>query len=513
MEKRTFEMTLPFTSNLNKKMRYAAKLMAYFLFALLCLQYSAVAFSDDLAKVKNDSEDTLNDRKSSADANLPLSLSDGDRLIFIGDSITHGGSYHVNLALFYALRFTDVELSFINAGISGDTASGTNARYSRDIAIHSPSDATIMLGMNDVNRELYSPRNNALTGDAKQALIERRRDTRADYLANMKSLIQQLQDDEVDITIFTPSIYDQTAVLARENMLGVNDELAVYGQILSEYAREENIGIIDFQVPMQMINEVYQYEQPDFSVVGSDRIHPGPAGHFVMFYSILHENFTRQNIADIAINAAQSSYNLSGCNDKNIEQISPTAIEFSCRLNGLPFPVSSEQQDALNWVPFTQDFNQLNLRVRGLEVGEYSLTIDYINIDSLDHKALAQGVNLASYTNTPMYKQALAVKAVNDQRAYAERQLRDILQVEFSMLDPYPERDRSSAQAIKETLDMHVEKSKGKPWYDYLKNQAKNYIENAHKAPALRAKAAELNTQLYRVNKPAAMKVSISKVK
>ena len=52
----------------------------------------------------------------------------GDRVVFIGDSITHGGSYHPNIYLFYATRFPDAQFAAYNCGIAGDTAPGTNLR-------------------------------------------------------------------------------------------------------------------------------------------------------------------------------------------------------------------------------------------------------------------------------------------------------------------------------------------------------------------------------------------------
>src|SRR5207302_10896008 len=48
----------------------------------------------------------------------------GDTVCFVGDSITHGGTYHAIVALYYATRFPDRELRTFNCGIGGDRASG-----------------------------------------------------------------------------------------------------------------------------------------------------------------------------------------------------------------------------------------------------------------------------------------------------------------------------------------------------------------------------------------------------
>ena len=44
----------------------------------------------------------------------------GDRVAFIGDSITHGGHYHSYIWLYYMTRFPNMPLFFLNCGLGGD---------------------------------------------------------------------------------------------------------------------------------------------------------------------------------------------------------------------------------------------------------------------------------------------------------------------------------------------------------------------------------------------------------
>ncbi|MEC8279738.1 MAG: GDSL-type esterase/lipase family protein, partial [Verrucomicrobiota bacterium] len=81
----------------------------------------------------------------------------GDRVVFIGDSITHGGRYHADIYLYHATRFPNHPFFAHNCGIAGDTASGTNLRFEADIAVHRPTVATIMLGMNDAYAWAFDP--------------------------------------------------------------------------------------------------------------------------------------------------------------------------------------------------------------------------------------------------------------------------------------------------------------------------------------------------------------------
>jgi hypothetical protein len=65
-----------------------------------------------------------------------------------------------------------------------------------------------------------------------------------------------------------------------------------------------------------------------------------------------------------------------------------------------------------------------------------------------------------------------------------------------------PRSDDENDEVIKARLDEHVEQSKGKPWYEYLKSQALNYMTNKNNKARYREQASEFNKQIYMSNKP-----------
>ena len=69
-------------------------------------------------------------------------------------------------------------------------------------------------------------------------------------------------------------------------------------------------------------------------------------------------------------------------------------------------------------------FNQQILRTVNLRPGTYALRIDDQRVGAWSAKELAAGVNLAEHPTTPQYQQALAVKAVNDERLAVVDKLR-----------------------------------------------------------------------------------------
>src|SRR5580704_2477649 len=82
-----------------------------------------------------------------------------DVVCYVGDSITHGGTYHSIVTLFYVTRFPDRPMRFYNEGIGGDRASmimsDERYRLTVDILGKKCTVASIMLGMNDIGRGDY----------------------------------------------------------------------------------------------------------------------------------------------------------------------------------------------------------------------------------------------------------------------------------------------------------------------------------------------------------------------
>ena len=139
----------------------------------------------------------------------------GDTVCYVGDSITHGGTYHQVIDLFYATRFPERPLQTWNCGIGGDRASGIMSdekfRLNTDILGHHPTVATIMLGMNDVGRTDYGADK---TGPEVE---QRRRASLETYNAAMKKLIEAIEKSGARVILVTPSIYDETTQLATAN--------------------------------------------------------------------------------------------------------------------------------------------------------------------------------------------------------------------------------------------------------------------------------------------------------
>ena len=73
----------------------------------------------------------------------------GDRVLFLGDSITEQYQYSTDIELYLTTRFPNWNCLFLNAGIGGDTATGGAGRFASHVLAEKPTAITINFGMND----------------------------------------------------------------------------------------------------------------------------------------------------------------------------------------------------------------------------------------------------------------------------------------------------------------------------------------------------------------------------
>jgi lysophospholipase L1-like esterase len=215
----------------------------------------------------------------------------GDRVCFLGDSITKGGSYHQLLEIFYAVRLPDRTIDFFNCGVGGDRASAIlsarSFRLETDVLGLKPTVVVVMLGMNDVERNLYRPQaENESTQAARKAALET-------YRTSLADLVQTLQKAGPRVMVLSPTVYEEsTAFREPEPLPGCNAALALCAGIARVVARDSGAEFVDVHAAMDAANRGRQTVDPTFSITGAgqswnDRVHPGSVGHYVIAHSVL----------------------------------------------------------------------------------------------------------------------------------------------------------------------------------------------------------------------------------
>ena len=351
----------------------------------------------------------------------------GDIICFVGDSITHGGNYLSYINLFYATRFPDRKIQIWNCGVGGDSAAGIVSnevfRLNTDILSHHPTVATIMLGMNDIGHGNYGPDK---SGPEVEKLRQRSLEV---YDENMRKLIAALQHSGARLILITPSIYDETTKLerAKPNVgVGRSAALAVCAGKVQGWATEYHTGLVKFQEEMNAVTTREQAQDPTFTIVGPDRVHPGAIGHFVMAYTFLKAQGMPRDVARIGIDAKKgTAADGSNCEITDIKT-APDGVEFDCLEKALPFVPTQETRPALALVPFDQELNQEPLIVAGLKLGQYALRIDGKVVGDYTSDELVSGVNLAPNEKTPQHQQSAAATKINYDRSQAVQHLRFI---------------------------------------------------------------------------------------
>ena len=411
----------------------------------------------------------------------------GDTVCFVGDSITHGGTYHSIVTLYYATRFPDRELRTFNCGIGGDRANGIISdekfRVNVDILGHHPTVATIMLGMNDIGHTDYR----AAGKDAPDVEQKRERSLEV-YDESMQKLIGALQKSGARIILITPSIYDETSTLeaaSKDVGLGANGALGKCAGKVHAWAKQYGAGTANFYEVMNAINAREQAKTPAFTIVGPDRVHPGPVGHFVMAYTFLQAQGLPREVATIALDAKTGqTAGAVNCTIAGV-QAGPMSVSFDCTEKALPLVVPDDAKAALALVPFMRELNEEKLVVSGLAAGNYELKIDGQSVGEYAAADLQAGVNLAENAKTPQYQQSAAATKINKDRTAIGAQLRglasqyyglskskvdvnDAAAVEATLTKRLATSQPLDATRIKAALEAHRQREKLSADYDAL---------------------------------------------
>jgi lysophospholipase L1-like esterase len=422
----------------------------------------------------------------------PAPFADGDRVAFIGDSITHGGFYAPNLMLFYATRFPERVIAWSNCGISGDYSGGALQRFDWDIAPCAPSVAVVMLGMNDVGRELYG------MADPSRQVLDQRRWNLEGYAKNLDALTTRLEALHARVVLVTPSPYDQTCAAGERNYAGVDDALATCAATVGAVAARHGAAVVDFHAPMAALDAKRQAIDPSFTLIGPDRVHPGGPGELVMAYLFLKAQGIAPTVATVAIDATNAA--VLAADQCAITELAASAgeLRFTVLERALPFPIFKHQRAALDLVPFIDDLDRETLRVTGLGGGSWSLSIDGTVVATCTARELADGVNLATNERTPQYAQALRVADANFKRqAIVAGKLRAIAAVHHSRLAKAGIAIDDVAAAEKALRPLIATEKN-----DYVRGLMQTYLDSKPQETALKAEVAALDARMLAEAKP-----------
>lgn len=218
--------------------------------------------------------------------------SDGQRVLFLGDSNTFAGTFIAYLDAYMFSKHPERKVELINLGLPSETCSGlseadhpyprpdVHTRLDRALEKSKPHIVVACYGMND---GIYSPFD---AGRFKK------------YQAGYEKLIAKCEKAGAKVILMTPAPFDALPLKDRVRPLGeakyswVKPYKNYDSEVLSKYAewlvtwREKGYLVVDAH--SAVLNHLLEQRKakPDYHVSG-DGIHPDSNGHRIVFQELL----------------------------------------------------------------------------------------------------------------------------------------------------------------------------------------------------------------------------------
>lgn len=161
----------------------------------------------------------------------------------------------------------------INSGIGGNTTSQAMARFEKDVLRHQPDLVVIQYGINDSSVDVWR------TPPAKQSRV-----SKAKYEANLRSLIKQLRNKNIEVILMTPNSMRWNEKMKTlygkppydpDDPDGFNVFLKSYAAIVRTIAKEEKVPLIDVYAAFENYAKAEGHSAHDLLL---DGVHPNTAG-------------------------------------------------------------------------------------------------------------------------------------------------------------------------------------------------------------------------------------------
>jgi hypothetical protein len=340
-------------------------------------------------------------------------IKDGDRVAFLGDSITEQRLYTTYIEAYALTRHPNWKLSFRNVGWGGDTswlrqrahpdekalfAADESAQQkmveesvgrglSRDVLPLKPTVVTVKFGMNDHSYQPF------------------REDIFHAYVRSQDEIAKVLKANGARVAFLTPQpIEDKRPDPDKDAR---NESLRKFSDGLKEVCVKEGALFVDQFDPYMAIMLRERASNPSVVIGGGDAVHPGPIGHTVMAWAVLKGLGATPLVTRVGVDYATKKASTTQCRVQSLK-VADGTLSFDRLDEALPMPIDPRAEAAVKLAPVLDELDLYELRVAGLPSGSYELTIDGEASAKASADDLAKGVNLATQAG-PITKQAQQV--------------------------------------------------------------------------------------------------------
>ena len=330
----------------------------------------------------------------------------GDRVLFLGDSITEQYQYSSDIELYLTTRFPKWNIFFLNAGISGDTANGGAGRFASHVLAEKPTAITINFGMNDAGYGNFDE------------------NRQKQFLQNTEKMLADSKAADVRVALVSPNAVDRR--VAERFKLYLETQKTFYAP-LSGLAAKHGMSFVDQYAITRSELERMEREEAKTVIPFGDGFHTSPNGGMMMAHAILTGLKAPAMVSDLAIDVAQKETKTQGC-VVSAAELAVDEVEFERLDEALPIPV---QKDWVTLLPYLNDLKDLNwygLKVNGLAEGNYKLSIDGMEVAKYSSQQLEAGVNVGNLTSGPIQAQGQKVlDAINAKNGLVHQRFRGVV--------------------------------------------------------------------------------------
>jgi lysophospholipase L1-like esterase len=341
-------------------------------------------------------------------------IHDGDRVVFLGDSITEQRLYTTYIEAYTLARYPAWKLTFRNVGWGGDTSwlrqrahpdegnlfaaaeapqqamveDAVKRGLERDVLPLRPTVVMINFGMNDHSYQPF------------------REDIFRAYVRSQAQLAKVLEGAGARVAFLTPQPIEEKRSDPDQDVR--NQSLRRFSDGLKGVAVREGAVFVDEFAPYMSLMLRERAANPSAIIGGGDAVHPGPPGHTLMAWAILKGLGAPAAVSRAEIAApAGTVVAAENCAISNVK-VADSGLTFDRLDEALPMPVDARAEAALKLAPVLDDLSRYELRVTGLVPGNYEVKIDGESVARVSHDKLAEGLNLSDLPG-PVTKQCSTV--------------------------------------------------------------------------------------------------------
>ncbi|MCE9533577.1 MAG: SGNH/GDSL hydrolase family protein [Planctomycetes bacterium] len=195
-------------------------------------------------------------------------LKKGDKVIFLGDSITQGGGGPKGYVTLIKNAFTEKGIEVVNAGISGNKVPNLQGRLEKDVLAKKPTLVVIYIGINDVWHGAIDP----TKGTTKEKFEE-----------GMKDIVDRIQKAGGKVVLCTPTVIGEKTGGANK----LDAKLDEYSDITRKLAKELKLPLVDLRKAFLDHLKSNNPDNKESKVLTSDTVHLNEAGNKLVAETML----------------------------------------------------------------------------------------------------------------------------------------------------------------------------------------------------------------------------------